>query len=549
MIVERLMMRRVAAALLVIAVVLPMTSVLASDGHKSTSAPSQQVNFIVYTLDNAKLRTGPGVSYEIITTIPFSTPLSAIGRNDTGAWILVDNNGQQGWVYGQLLEFTGPTFNLPVVDTVLPGPGGSGDTDTKPKPPTPTPSSPEQPQPPAPSGPVTVTTKNTMNLRTAPSTAGATITRIPAGTALTPTGRSADGQWVFVPFGSSKGWLAAWLATVTGDLNSLPITTESGCCAPPPTSGGSIPPSGAGSFELGGQTPSLDHPSQMHTADMTWVKFQNKWFPGQSPYDLTARIQLAHANGFKVLFSIPGPEYPSSIDYNSYVQFVAGVAGQGADAIEIWNEMNLDREWPTGQISPATYVNSLLAPSYHAIKSTNPGTLVIAGALAPTGVDNGYSVWADNHYLAGMAGAGAAQFMDCLGVHHNAGATSPDATTGHPADAGDHHYSWYFQPTFNVYASAFPSKKLCFTELGYVSGEGIGAMPPNFWWGGGNTVGEQAEWLARAVTISRQSGKVRLLIVFNVDFTTWGDDPQAGYAIVRPDGGCPACYSLGNAMK
>jgi len=389
-----------------------------------------------------------------------------------------------------------------------------------------------------------------MNLRTAPSTAGVTITRVPAGTTLNPTGRSSDGKWVFVIFGSSKGWLAAWLATVTGDLNSLAVTTESGCCAPPPSSpGGSVPPSGAGGFELGGQTHSLDHPGQMHTAGMTWVKFQNKWSPGQSATDLTARIQLAHANGFKVLFSIPGPEYPSSIDYNSYVQFVAGVAGQGADGIEIWNEMNLDREWPSGQISPATYVNSMLAPAYRAIKATNPGTLVIAGALAPTGVDNGYSVWADNHYLAGMAGAGAAQFMDCLGVHHNAGATSPDATTGHPADGGDHHYSWYFQPTFNVYASAFPNKKLCFTELGYVSGEGIGAMPPNFWWGGDNTVGEQSAWLARAVTLSRQSGKVRLLIVFNIDFTSWGDDPQAGYAIVRPDGGCPACYSLGNAMK
>ena len=551
MTLERAMMRRVAAALLVIAVMLPVTSVLAADGHASISTSSlQSTSFIVYTLDNAKLRTGPGVSYETITNIPFSTQLTAIGRNDTGAWILVDNNGQQGWVYGKLLEFTGPTFDLPVVDTVLPGLGGGGDTDNKPKPPTPTPPSSGQPQPPAPSGPVAVTTKNTMNLRTAPSTAGVTITRVPAGTTLNPTGRSADVQWVFVAFGSSKGWLAAWLATVTGNLNSLPVTTESGCCAPAPSSpGGTIPPSGAGGFELGGQTHSLDHPSQMHTAGMTWVKFQNKWSPGQSATDLTARIQLAHANGFKVLFSIPGPEYPSSIDYNSYVQFVAGVAGQGADGIEIWNEMNLDREWPSGQISPATYVNSMLAPAYRAIKATNPGTLVIAGALAPTGVDNGYSVWADNHYLAGMAGAGAAQFMDCLGVHHNAGATSPDATTGHPADGGDHHYSWYFQPTFNVYASAFPNKKLCFTELGYVSGEGIGAMPPNFWWGGDNTVGEQSAWLARAVTLSRQSGKVRLLIVFNIDFTSWGDDPQAGYAIVRPDGGCPACYSLGNAMK
>jgi len=34
------------------------------------------------------------------------------------------------------------------------------------------------------------------------------------------------------------------------------------------------------------------------------------------------------------------------------------------------------------------------------------------------------------------------------------------------------------------------------------------------------------------------------MVVFNVDFTVWGDDPQAGYAIIRADGTCPACDSL-----
>ena len=44
------------------------------------------------------------------------------------------------------------------------------------------------------------------------------------------------------------------------------------------------------------------------------------------------------------------------------------------------------------------------------------------------------------------------------------------------------------------------------------------------------------------------SGRVRLMIVFNVDFTQYGDDPQAGYAIVRPDGSCPACDTLRAVM-
>ncbi len=62
-------------------------------------------------------------------------------------------------------------------------------------------------------------------------------------------------------------------------------------------------------------------------------------------------------------------------------------------------------------------------------------------------------------------------------------------------------------------------------------------------------VSEQAEWLGRAAALSRSSGKVRLMIVWNVDFTDYTPDPQAGYAIVRPGGGCPACSTLGAAMQ
>jgi hypothetical protein len=40
-----------------------------------------------------------------------------------------------------------------------------------------------------------------------------------------------------------------------------------------------------------------------------------------------------------------------------------------------------------------------------------------------------------------------------------------------------------------------------------------------------------------------------MLIVWNVDFWYWGEDPMAGYAIVRPDGSCPACITLADVMQ
>jgi hypothetical protein len=85
---------------------------------------------------------------------------------------------------------------------------------------------------------------------------------------------------------------------------------------------------------------------------------------------------------------------------------------------------------------------------------------------------------------------------------------------------------------------------VCLTEFGYLTPEGYGPLPSTFSWGAGTTVAEQAAWLAEGVQIAKNLGYIRLAIIWNVDFTQYGDDPQGGYAIVRPDGSCPACASL-----
>lgn len=313
-----------------------------------------------------------------------------------------------------------------------------------------------------------------------------------------------------------------------------------------------------GRFALGGQTfvAPISHPDLMHNAGMSWVKYQIKWDASVDPGQAVAYVEAAHAAGFKILLSIPGQPYPqTTIDYESYITYLQTVAASKPDAIEVWNEMNLDREWHQGEIDPASYVNNMLIPAYNAIKAASPTTLVIIGALAPTGADNGTNVWSDARYVQGMAAAGAANYADCVGVHHNSGTTPPSATTGHVYDSGDHHYSWYFQPTIDVYHNAFPTLPICLTEFGYLSPEGYGELSQNFAWGKDTTVANQAAWLAEGVQMARSSGYVRLVIVWNVDSTTWGPtddpmngDPQAGFAILRPDGTCPACLTLQAVM-
>ena len=407
------------------------------------------------------------------------------------------------------------------------------------------------------------------NIRNGPGIIYAIVNEADPGVQLELVGRSADSLWyeaIIYKEETAEGWIYAELVNVQGlDIASLPVTASSAAAAPVAStnsggeSGGGTtaaapaappPPANLGGFELGGQTHTLGNPSLMTLSGMTWVKFQHKWGCGNQPGDLQGRIDSAKANGFKVLLSIPGSPYPSSIDFNCYTDFLGGVAALGPDAIEVWNEMNIDFEWPVGSIDPTSYVNNMLKPAYAKIKAANPNVMVISGAPAPTGFFGGgcsASGCDDDAYLRGMAAAGAASHMDCMGVHYNAGASGPSTRSGHPADGGAGHYSWYYQPMIDTYYNAL-GRPLCFTELGYLSGQDYGGVPGRFSWAGNTTIEQHSAWLAEAVSIGANSGKVRMIIIFNVDFTLYSDDPQAGFAIRRRDGSCPACGSLAAVM-
>ncbi|MGD2165741.1 MAG: NBR1-Ig-like domain-containing protein [Anaerolineae bacterium] len=317
---------------------------------------------------------------------------------------------------------------------------------------------------------------------------------------------------------------------------------------PPPAP----PPSGGGSFELGGHIRDwgFPHADRMHYAGMNWAKVQVRY-----PQDASGIINAAHANGFKIQVSALGSaDMVTESNFEQKVaNWVAGMAAAGADAIEVWNEPNIDREWQMGHIGPQAYTN-LLCAAYRAVKNANARTAVISAAPAPTGSfgggcqPNGGNC-DDVPFLQGMYNAGAAQCMDYIGAHHNSGATSPSARTGHPADGGGHHHSWYFLPQTELYYNTFRgTRKLFYTEMGYASQEGVPPFSDWFAWARGTNNAEQAAWLKEAVQLSINTGMVRCIIVWNIDYVRYGYDPQDGYAIIRPDGSCPACESLHSVL-
>ncbi|MCS6847658.1 MAG: glycosyl hydrolase family 18 protein [Anaerolineae bacterium] len=314
-----------------------------------------------------------------------------------------------------------------------------------------------------------------------------------------------------------------------------------------------LPGVNAEQFELGGHVNDLVHAAQMKTAGMTWARTEVR---GEVLPE--AFIAEAKAKGLKVLVTAVGDRSRiMDIAYrDQWAQHLGKIAAAGADAIEVWSEPNYQAEWPAGQINGASYAD-LLKRAYFAIKQANPNTLVISAGLAQTsGVYSGGCAedgCDELAFLSQMAAERAQDYMDCVGIHYTSGFEPPSAV-------GALHYSQYYEPLRNAYYGAFNgAKPVCFTALGYVTAEGFpSGMPAKYAFAAGTTLANHVAWLAEAARLSKASGKVRLMIVWNVDATTWTmddpsrnveGDPQAGYAMIRPDGTCPACESLRSVMK
>jgi hypothetical protein len=422
------------------------------------------------------------------------------------------------------------------------------------------------------------TTNGRVRLRTGPGTEWRIVAEVAAGAAVRLDGRAPGGGWVRgITQDGQIGWMVETAVTASADaLAALPgvwVDTPFTLEAPPPTISSApaesapaeaaspetapaenVPPAAAPAanvptrlsrgFEIGGHVAGFSEyaAQQMRRAGMTWVKRQ--LFANQ---DAAPAINEAHSRGFRILLGVVGEAGRVGDDnyLNEYAAQLARMAAQGADAIEVWNEPNIDREWAAGQISPERYTE-MLRRAYNAIKAANRNTLVISGAPAPTGFFGGCTPAGcdDAPFVQRMAAAGAANYMDCIGLHYNEGILPPTARSGDPRGASSF-YTRYYGGMVDTYWNAFRgARPLCFTELGYLTPEGLGPLPGSFGWAENVTVAQQAAWLDQVVALAARSGRVRLLIIWNVDFTEYGADPMAGYAIIRPGGACPACDAL-----
>jgi hypothetical protein len=122
---------------------------------------------------------------------------------------------------------------------------------------------------------------------------------------------------------------------------------------------------------------------------MGWVKIKNHDLGGGT---LDGDIQNTHANGLRILISVKdnaGHQLITDPGYQQqFIRYLERAARAGADAIEVWNEPNLDREWPADEMGGEQYT-ALLQNAYPRIKAANANTMVVSAALSPTGTFGG----------------------------------------------------------------------------------------------------------------------------------------------------------------
>jgi len=286
-----------------------------------------------------------------------------------------------------------------------------------------------------------------------------------------------------------------------------------------------------------------------------WIKQQVEWRdyePNKGNYqwgELDRLVNSANAAGIKILFSIlRSPAWANSHpdgpprNFNDLGDFLAAMASRykgRVQAYEVWNEQNLGREWQGHQLSAAKYVE-LLGVAYRRIKEVDPDAVVVAGALTPTGVNDGVIAIDDRLYLRQMYEAGLKDVSDAIGIHPSGFANPPDARWPEPkpsAPSHNNHPSFYFRNTMEDYRAIMVEygdgrKQLWPTEFGWA----VSAKPePGYEYAAYNTEETRARWIVQAYQMAKAWGWVGPMFLWNLNFriTSPGTE-MAAFGIMNP---------------
>lgn len=312
--------------------------------------------------------------------------------------------------------------------------------------------------------------------------------------------------------------------------------------------------------------------SRAQETNVGWIKVQANWAflqpNGANPDEQVLRtfelnLQSADRLGFKILLSVAKapawarpngqadspPDDPQALADFLNLMFQNTKIGEVVDAIEIWNEPNLRREWNTDSLpfNGAGYMR-LFKPSYDAIKAYRPDIIVVTAGLAPTSSSD-FSV-DDRAYLQQMYDNGLANYDAAIGAHPYGWGNPPDARCcdSIPERGWDDDPHFFFIETLDAMRDIMnrngdSGAQIWVTEFGWaVWSEDITQPLPepeaNNLWMNYNTLDQQANYTIRAFQIAQERGDMGPMFLWNLnyanEFTVANREEIIAYSLLFP---------------
>jgi hypothetical protein len=232
-------------------------------------------------------------------------------------------------------------------------------------------------------------------------------------------------------------------------------------------------------------------------------------------------------------------------NYQDYADFVrafvdrykTGSPNGTVQAIEVWNEVNLDREWGGGPINrqaAADYVR-FLSLAYKAAKKADPGVTVITAGLSPTGVSSD-SAQPDDVYLQWLFQSGLKGNYDVLGANANVQCPCVEADPG--SAPGFEHPSFYFRRIEQLrdimVASGDADKQVWLMEFGWTTDK----VHPSYSWYA-TSEDKKSELIVQAFKFAseRWAPWIGVMTLWTVADPNWSaQDEQVWWSVTNPDG-------------
>ncbi len=334
------------------------------------------------------------------------------------------------------------------------------------------------------------------------------------------------------------------------------------------------PEYGAAAFMLGHPDSTARDLQLLSQAGLGWVRVNVPWRSIEPSckncidwVDLDRVVAASSAAGIKIMASVDrqpawsrvvaaenGPP-DDMFDYADFVSVLANRYRAGSlkgeiQAIQVWNEPNLSREWggaPINKDQAAQYMY-MLKETYTLVKQVDPTKIIVSAGLSPTGTNDGTAM-PDNEYLSWMYEFGLAQYSDAVGMHAPGYGSAPE--TPLLSNPSFPHESFYFRRVEQLrdimVLNGDAGKRAWINEFGWTTDQ----VNPQYSWYAVSQQ-QQAEYIVRAYqyAAANWSGWVGPMFVWNIADPTWtASHEQYWWSITEPDGTPRPAYTALQAAR